>query len=58
MNQNAAEQGWQQLQAHIEGFLGQFLKGDPGKVEYRPQFCDSLLKGPGEHDPGDGQKMS
>jgi hypothetical protein len=42
MDQRASDQGWQQLQANIERFLGQTLESDGRRVEYRPQFIASL----------------
>ena len=48
MNQKAADQGWQQLQAHIEGFLGQVLRNDVEKIEYKPRFIVQLLEMPSD----------
>jgi DNA gyrase inhibitor GyrI len=42
MNQQTSNQGWQQLQAHIEGFFGQALRNDMQRIEYRPQFIAYL----------------
>jgi hypothetical protein len=36
MNQKAPNQGWQQLQSHIEGFFGQALRSDTQQIEYKP----------------------
>jgi hypothetical protein len=44
MNQQATDQGWQQLQAHIEGFLGQTLKNDVQRIECKPLFITHLLE--------------
>jgi hypothetical protein len=41
MDQNATEQGWQQLQANIERFLGQSLQSDGRGFEYKPRFIKS-----------------
>jgi hypothetical protein len=49
MEQKAPEQGWQQLQAHIQGFLGQFLKSDVQRIEYKPRFIVELLEMSSEH---------
>jgi len=44
MNQKAADQGWQQLQSHIEGFFSQALRSDAQRIEYKPRFIDHLLE--------------
>jgi hypothetical protein len=44
MDQNTVDQGWLQLQAHVQGFLGQFLQGDAKSIEYKPQFSVPLLE--------------
>lgn len=44
MDQKASEQGWQQLQAHIEGFFGQALGNDIPRIEYKPRFIRPLLE--------------
>lgn len=49
MDQNAPDQGWQQLQSHIEGFLGQALRTDMQRIEYKPRFIVRLLDMPSEH---------
>jgi hypothetical protein len=38
MDQKASDQGWQQLQANIERFLGQSLQSDGRRIRYKPQF--------------------
>ncbi|MHB8772618.1 MAG: hypothetical protein ACYC7J_16615 [Syntrophales bacterium] len=48
MNQTAAEQGWQQLQSHIEGFFSQALRSDAQRIEYKPRFIVPLLERPSE----------
>ena len=42
MNQETSDQGWQQLQAHIEGFFGQALRNDVQRIEYKPRFIAAL----------------
>ena len=49
MDQKASELRWQQLQSHIEGFLGQALKNDIRSIEYRPRFIVPLLAASPEH---------
>jgi hypothetical protein len=44
MNQKASDQGWQQLQSHIEGFFSQALRSDTQRIEYKPRFIDHLLE--------------
>jgi hypothetical protein len=46
MNQKASDQGWQQLQTHIEGFLGYILRSDLQRIEYKPLFINQLLEMP------------
>jgi hypothetical protein len=41
MDQSTPDQGWQQLQANIERFLGQSLQSDGRRVEYQPRFMVS-----------------
>ncbi|MEI6315707.1 MAG: hypothetical protein WCO89_12610 [Syntrophus sp. (in: bacteria)] len=48
MNQKTSDQGWQQLQSHIEGFLGQSLRSDVQRIEYKPQFIAQMLEMPSE----------
>ena len=48
MNQQKSDQGWQQLQAHIEGFFGQALRNDVQKIKYKPIFIIQLLEIPSE----------
>ena len=48
MNQQKSDQGWQQLQAHIEGFFGQALRNDVQRIEYKPRFIVQLLEIPSE----------
>ena len=38
MDQKTADQGWQELQANIEKFLGQSLQNDGRRLEYKPRF--------------------
>lgn len=48
MNHQTSDQGWQQLQAHIEGFWGQALRNDVQRIEYKPLFTVQLLEMPFE----------
>lgn len=61
MNQQTSDQGWQQLQAHIEGFWGQVLRNDVQRIEYKPRFIVQLLELPsGRHqnEPSEGVEAS
>jgi hypothetical protein len=49
MKHETSNQGWQQLQSHIEGFFGQALRNDTRRIEYKPRFIDHLLEMPSEH---------
>jgi hypothetical protein len=49
MNEKTPDKGWQQLQAHIEGFLGQALRTDTQRIEYKPRFIVQLLDVSAEH---------
>jgi len=44
MSQKTSDQGWQQLQAHIEGFLSRTLRNDVQRIEYKPRFIAQLLE--------------
>jgi hypothetical protein len=46
MDAKTPDQEWRQLQAHIEGFLDQALKGSPQRIEYKPRFIVPLLEMP------------
>jgi hypothetical protein len=48
MNQQTSDQGWQQLQSHIEDFFGQTLRNDVQRIEYKPLFITPLLEMPSE----------
>jgi hypothetical protein len=48
MDQQDLDQGWQQLQSHIESFLSQTLANDVPQVEYKPRFI-ALLEMSSEH---------
>lgn len=48
MDQKASDQAWQQLQSHIEGFLGQALRNDMRSIEYKPRFIVPLPAVPPE----------
>ena len=50
MNQKAADQGWQQLQSHIEGFFSRALRSDAQRIEYKPRFIVQLLESPAERE--------
>jgi hypothetical protein len=55
MDQQHSDQGWQQLQSHIESFLNQTLANDVPKVEYKPRFI-ALLEMSSEHHQNDLQE--
>jgi len=57
MNQKKSDQGWQQLQTHIEGFFGNALRNDVQRIEYKPRFI-ALLEMPSEHHRNELQKTS
>jgi hypothetical protein len=48
MNQKAPDQGWQQLQSHVEGFFDQTLRSDTQRIEYKPRFIVQMLETPSE----------
>jgi len=48
MNKQTSDQGWQQLQAHIEGFFSQALRSGVQRIEYKPRFITQLLGMPPE----------
>jgi hypothetical protein len=58
MDQKTPDQGWQQLQAHIEGFLGQALRTDVQRIEYKPRFIVRLLDMSSEHRQSERQEMT
>jgi hypothetical protein len=55
VDQQNPEQGWQQLQAHIESFFNRTLASDKPRVEYKPQFI-ALLTMSSEHHQSDLQE--
>lgn len=55
MDQQNPDQGWQQLQSHIESFFSQSLKNDVPRVEYKPRFI-ALLEMSSEHHQNDLQE--
>jgi hypothetical protein len=57
MNEQTSDQGWQQLQAHIESFFSQTLTNDMQKIEYKPRFI-ALLEMTSEHLQNDLQETS
>ena len=58
MDQKASDKGWQQLQAHIEGFLGQALRNDMQSIEYKPRFIAPLLEMPSEYRKNEHQEIT
>lgn len=57
MDPKILDQGWQQLQAHIEGFLGQALRNDIRSIEYKPRFIVPLLEMPSEYSKNERQEI-
>jgi hypothetical protein len=57
MSQHNSDQGWQQLQSHIESFLGQALRNDVPRVEYKPRYV-ALLEMSSEHQQSEFQETS
>ena len=55
MDQQNSDQGWQQLQANIEGFFNQTIANDVPRVEYKPRFI-ALLEMSSEHNLRDPQE--
>ena len=58
MDQKASDHGWQQLQAHIEGFLGQALRNGMRSIEYKPRFIVPLLEMPLEYRKNERQETT
>ena len=58
MDQKTPDQEWQQLQAHIEGFLGQALRTDMQRIEYKPRFIAQLLDMSSEHHQSERWEMT
>jgi hypothetical protein len=58
MSQKAPDQGWQQLQSHIEGFFDQALRSDTQRIEYKPRFIVQMLEMPSERQQNKLRKMS
>ena len=58
MNQQTSDQGWQQLQAHIEGFFCQTLRSDMQRIEYKPQFITQLLEMTPDRNQNESQEMN
>ena len=56
MDQQTSDRGWQQLQAHIEGFFCQALRIDVQRIEYKPLFIVQLLEMPFERHQNELQK--
>jgi hypothetical protein len=57
MNEQTSDQGWQQLQVHIESFFSQTLTNDVQRIEYKPRFV-ALLEMTSEHHQNDLQETS
>ena len=49
MNQQKVDHEWQQIQSHLESFLGRALANDIQKIEYKPKFITHLLERSSEH---------
>jgi hypothetical protein len=49
MNQQKADRGWQQLQDHINDFLGRALTSNGQSIEYKPRFSSLLEMQSGHH---------
>jgi len=58
MNQQTSDQEWQQFQARIEGFVGQVLRNDVQRIEYRPRFIAQMLEMPSERHQNELREMS
>jgi len=58
MNQQTSDQEWQQLQARIEGFVGQVLRNDVQRIEYGPRFIAQMLEMPSERRQNEFPEMS
>jgi len=58
MNQMASDQGWQQLQSHIESFFGQALRSDTQRIEYKPRFIIQLPEMTPERQQNELREMS
>lgn len=50
INQQNPDQGWQQIQEHIEGFFNQTRTSNVQRIEYKPLFT-ALLEMPSERNP-------
>lgn len=55
MDQQNADQGWQQIQANIESFFNQNLTNNIKSIEYKPRFI-ALLEMSSEHHQNDFQE--
>ena len=49
MDQDRADQAWQQMYTRIEQLLPRFLNGDLRQIEYKPQNVIALLEMPSGH---------
>ena len=55
MDQQNSDQGWQQIQAHIESFFNRPPANDVPRIEYKPRFI-ALLEMSSEHHQSDFQE--
>ena len=58
MSGKTSDTGWQQLQEHIEGFLGRVLGNNVPRIEYKPRFIAQLPETPSERHHNELQEMS
>jgi hypothetical protein len=58
MDQKTPDQEWQQLKTHIEGFLGQTLRTNMQRIEYKPRFIVQLLDMQSEHRQSERREMT
>lgn len=58
MSNKTSDQGWQQLQTHIEDFLGQALRDSVQRIEYKPRFIVQLLEMPSERHQNESREIS
>ena len=58
MSNKTSDQGWQQLQTHIEDFLGQALRNSVQRLEYKPRFIVQLLEMPSERHQNESREIS
>lgn len=58
MSNKTSDQGWQQLQTHIEDFWGQALRNSVQRIEYKPRFIVQLLEMPSECHQNESREIS